>query len=557
MKFNIQTKFYLINSISILCILILAYSGYTSMSLIKSSSNQIYIAQSAGIYHAKCDASHDAIQAHTEGAFYNHATDHKDIAQRNITLLQGNITEYKENLQALMELDLPEEIEKALIEIKKFSDDLINKSTLVVNNLDSATNSTNYIEFEAAFDKLDSLIDNTSDDLAKFIDLLKNEAIEKNKIAITRYNIIIGLAIAFAFLVPIFATFSIINPQSRITKVMHQILLGNTNLDVPFIEREDEIGEMAKALDKFKVNNIASKDRENQAKQQEKKIIEEKRNELMNLSNDFEKNVKNISDIVVSAATEMDVTARELNQISNRTQTETKELATISIQTSNDMQTVSKAMNEFTSAINEINKQVTNSREYAGRATVQADSISNVVTDLSSNANAITGIIDIINNITSQIDLLALNATIEAARAGESGKGFAVVANEVKALATQTSKATEQINIQISAIQKSTNKAVEAIKEITASVKTINQNSTSIASAVEEQNVTASYVADNVSKVAIMSNTLNTGVEKVESASSNSSNASSKMLIATEDLLKQTNMLQSEVNKFLSSLINS
>jgi len=177
-----------------------------------------------------------------------------------------------------------------------------------------------------------------------------------------------------------------------------------------------------------------------------------------------------------------------------------------------------------------------------------------MVIDLESKTNAINSIIDIINGITSQIDLLALNATIEAARAGDMGKGFAVVANEVKALATQTSKATEQINFQISGIQSSTNKAVMSIQEITESVKTINQNSASIVVAIEKQSTTSSYIAESIAKVANMSSAVASGVDKVSNSSGNSSKAVSQMVSAAGDLLKQSVALQSEVDKFLSNL---
>lgn len=341
----------------------------------------------------------------------------------------------------------------------------------------------------------------------------------------------------------------------NVFKPLSTIINANSNSNsIPFITRVDEIGDIARAIESFR-SKVEEKDRlEEQLKQQENETEQKRHDSMLVLYNNFETKVKSIIDSVTTAVEKMNAASKTLGKLVLLTKNDTLSLTSTSLQTKANIEEMSKATTEFNSAVNEISSQVTNSLEYARRAAEQADQVNTVVLDLDTKANAVTSIIDIINNITSQIDLLALNATIEAARAGDMGKGFAVVANEIKALATQTSKATEQINFQISGIQSSTNKAVASIQEITESVKTINKNSESITSAVKKQNNTSSSVSKGMEKVVSTFNSVSSEVDKVSSSSSQYGSTADEIVSTAADLLKQSTILQTEVDKFLSSL---
>lgn len=551
MKITIRFKFFFLSFLSMLCVMTLAYSGTSSSNLVKKASEEISNSSNAIYWASQFDGSHDALKAATDLYYIYSLTGKKDLLKDCLNNFNDHLVDHKKAMNNLLKLTLNEEISNQIKNLKEVDSDFVKKSLEVINNPSSPDI---YKAFTISFENLAPLNDELGDSIPKNMITIKSKAKNEAIATIISQKTTALFSILFALLVPFFTYRYILSPQEKISESMYKILDGDYNITIPFSNRNDEIGEIAQALEKFRLNTIASKELEQKSKEQEKRTSEEKRAELLTLSNNFDKSVKSITDIVASSVTELDITTKELGEYSKLTSQDAKQLNLLFTQTSNNINDSAKATSEFTSAINEISKQVHNSSVYASKATIQAENISAVITDLSAKANAISSIIDIINGITSQIDLLALNATIEAARAGESGRGFAVVANEVKALATQTSKATDQINTQITAIQQSTTKVVEGIKEITESVKTINQNSTSIASAVEEQNVTASYISENVAKVAEMSNNVNASIANVAKASSNSTNSTAQMVTASEDLLKQTNLLQNEVNKFLTNL---
>ncbi len=554
---TLKLKFLSLSALSILCVVILIYESFATLRVLEEVARQVDESGTSVLSQAEADRLHDAISGDTQGVVVSHTLNDEDAEQKHINALKEHTDDYTKILSSAVALNLPDEIHKNFLNVQLLSEAFIKNANYLVHNIDTTPPEALKQLITAVndvFAQIDSINDTLSNQLQDLAIKTKAKGVDTTKRAIQTFSIIAGLAVLFALAVPIFIIRSIFIPQNQIINVMHTVLGGDTKQEVPFITRKDELGSVAKALESVRSNMIAKQELEVSSVQQAKEAEEGRRKNLLSFANSFENTVKGIVDMVASAATEMDATARELEQYANNAKKETQSLSSSSVQTNSNIQGVSKATNEFTNAVNEISSQVTNSREYARKASEQTDKVNAVVLDLETKANAINGIIDIINNITSQIDLLALNATIEAARAGEMGKGFAVVANEVKALATQTSKATEQINVQISGIQTSTGKAVSSIQDITESVKVINQNSASIASAVEEQNATSSYIAESIAKVASMSSTVNTSVEKVAVASAHSETSASQMVSAAGDLLKQISSLQNEVNKFLSSL---
>lgn len=279
--------------------------------------------------------------------------------------------------------------------------------------------------------------------------------------------------------------------------------------------------------------------------------MKQRRQEMLDLAKDFEDSVKAVVDDVSKSAGELKTAADTLATTSQESNKLTGTVAAAAEQTSSNMQTVATATEELTSSIGEISRQVSESSDITQKAVDQANVTNKTVRDLADTAEKIGQVINLIGEIASQTNLLALNATIEAARAGEAGKGFAVVASEVKSLATQTAKATEEITQQISSVQQATATSVSEIERIRETIVGINQVSTRIAAAVEEQGTATQEIARNVAEATTGTRDVSRSVGGVSRAAEETGAVSSQVQMAAQKLTDQSGMLKSKVEQFL------
>ena len=264
--------------------------------------------------------------------------------------------------------------------------------------------------------------------------------------------------------------------------------------------------------------------------------------------------VKDVVEVVASASTEIESNAQLMSATAEQTSRQSSAVAAASEEATSNVQTVASAAEEMSSSIDEISRQVAQSAEIAGSAVEEANKTNATIQGLAEAAQKIGEVVDLINDIAGQTNLLALNATIEAARAGEAGKGFAVVASEVKSLATQTAKATEEIANQIGAMQSVTSESVEAIKGIGTTIERINEIATTIASAVEEQGAATQEIARNVQQAAQGTQEVSSNISEVTKGVSETGQASGQVLEAASGLSKQADELKTEIDAFIESL---
>ncbi|MBT5375117.1 MAG: methyl-accepting chemotaxis protein, partial [Rhodospirillaceae bacterium] len=308
-------------------------------------------------------------------------------------------------------------------------------------------------------------------------------------------GLVIGIAVGFATIR------AIVGPITSMTGAMGELAGGNKGTEIPGTERKDEIGEMAGAVQVFKENMIKN-DEMAEAQRKEDEIKHQRGEKIEKLTSDFDNTVSNSLGAVASASTELNATSETMAASSEETTRQATAVAAAAEEASTNVQTVASASEELSSSIDEIRRQVSQSTDIAGKAVDEAKRTDSTVRSLSEAAGKIGDVVALITDIAEQTNLLALNATIEAARAGDAGKGFAVVANEVKSLANQTAKATDEIGGQIKGMQVVTEEAVSAIEGISSIIDEISTISTSIASAVEEQSAATTEISRNVQQAA-------------------------------------------------------
>jgi methyl-accepting chemotaxis protein len=371
-------------------------------------------------------------------------------------------------------------------------------------------------------------------------------------------SIVIGaIAIGLALIaILLFVTRSVIRPLRGMTERMTKIAAKDFTVELPGLERTDEIGAMARAVDVFRTSGLEVERMRAEQADKGKRAAEERRAATQKLAGEFEAVVGNIVDQVTSAATNLEATAGALAQTAETTQHLTGTAAGASEEASANVNSAAAAADEMSASVDQISRHVQESSAIAAQAVIQAKQTDARIIKLSDAANRIGDVVKLINNVAEQTNLLALNATIEAARAGEAGKGFAVVAHEVKALATQTAKATGEIATQIAAMQAATEESVDAIKEIGDTVARIAEIARTIAGAVEEQGAATQGIARNVQHAARGTAELTTSIADVNRGAAETGAASAQVFSSAQSLSRESGRLKLEVGKFLATVRN-
>src|SRR5229473_2095615 len=387
------------------------------------------------------------------------------------------------------------------------------------------------------------------------IELVKDTTEYEAAAASSQRNFILGtfVILAGAALLAFLLGRGLSRPLAAITAVMNRLSRGDTDVTILGSDRKDELGTMAVALDVFRRNMIEARtlrEAQEAAKHQaelEKKALQRE------MADRFESDVKSVVGAVAQATKDMQRVAGEITTSVNGT----SEAAAASEQASASVGTVATATEELASSVTEIGRQVTFSSGVADEAVAKAARTTEMVKSLAAAAEKIGDVLRLIGAIASQTNLLALNATIEAARAGDAGRGFAVVASEVKELASQTAKATEEIAGQVTAIQSATADCALAIGGISDTIREISGVATTIASAVEEQGSATREIARSVQRVATGTGEVSLNVAGASQAADQSRALADNVLVASGELSQHATALFTSVDTFLAGLRNA
>ena len=404
------------------------------------------------------------------------------------------------------------------------------------------------IALDKLLDEVSATLDTRARDIAGRVDA---QEARSRTIGLTLDGIVVAILLGSV----VFSFAGVSRPITRLNGAMDRMAKGELDIEVPGTARGDEIGDMARTITVIREN--AARDalaKQEEAKRSETERASRRKADMTKLADEFEGAVGEIVDTVSSAATELEGSANSLTQSAETTQQLANVVAQASSDASANVQSVATATEQMSSSVTEISRQVQESSRIADAAVKQAETTDARINTLAEAAGRIGDVVKLITAIAEQTNLLALNATIEAARAGEAGKGFAVVAQEVKQLAAQTAKATEEIIAQIKGMQSSTQDSVAAIKEISSTIGRISEIAATIAAAVEEQGAATQEIARNVAQAAHGTTQVATNITNVNRAASETGSASTEVLGSAKSLANESNRLKLEMGKFLATV---
>jgi len=367
-------------------------------------------------------------------------------------------------------------------------------------------------------------------------------------ITVSVLSVLVGVGLSLVISIK-----SISRPLRLVTHALNRLAEDDTSIELK-TGGADEIGQLSRTFANFREKTIEIKRLQAQAKEEEERIEREKREVTLRMADELENTVKSVSDRIGVAVNELAATANRMSATAVQTSERASGVASAAEQSSTGIQSVAASTEELVTSIQEISRQACSAMQLATDTNDRVAASNKTVEGLSHAAQSIDDVVKLINDIADQTNLLALNATIEAARAGEAGKGFAVVASEVKALANQTSSATEEISRQIKEMQVGSSQTAEAITAIVDAITNMNQQITGIASAVEEQNSAAAEISRCVTEVAQGSSDITTSISDVSHGATDSSAGARQVLDTVGQLSTQTAELQRELDGFLVNI---